>query len=197
VSEAYRAPSRIVLSARYTNLPLPERTTVDAGVPRFRWPSQKHLTPTRCGNCKARLLRSVAPTAEEPLVDVCCLYCSRVACELIADAMPRPMTAATFRALPITQPKRQKPRHPCADCGAQILRENVRCANCNAEHRAGKALATRIVMVLSKGVAMTAGELADTLGTDPGTLRDAISKARDGGRPIVRVGGKYRLGAPS
>jgi hypothetical protein len=97
-----------VLSPRSASLALPARTRPD-GVPSIRWPSQRHLAPRRCGNCNAALLRTVVPTAEEPMVDVECLYCSRVVVELRHDAAPAPMTPARFAALPTQQGKRGKP----------------------------------------------------------------------------------------
>lgn len=91
------------------SLPLPRFTTV-GGVQRYSWPSQRHLTPTHCDHCGARLLLSDIPTADAPLVDVSCLYCSRVACELAHDGLRRPMTPEEFRAQPTSQGRRGRLR---------------------------------------------------------------------------------------
>jgi len=74
--------------------------------PQFRWPSERDLVPTHCDNCQKWLLRQETPTASYPTVDVVCLYCTRVACELITDALPPRMTPAQFRALPVVQARR-------------------------------------------------------------------------------------------
>lgn len=76
----------VVLGRRYTNLPLPPRSTVE----RFYWPSERHLAPTHCGHCGAALLLGSVPTADAPLVDVDCLYCTRTACELAHDGLRGP-----------------------------------------------------------------------------------------------------------
>ena len=62
--------------------PIPEGTVRP---PQFRWPSERHKLPERCANCGARLLRGEVPSASYPTVDVGCLLCPEVACELVAD----------------------------------------------------------------------------------------------------------------
>lgn len=57
-------------------------------LPRYRWPSERHMVPPCCGHCGARLLRDDVPTTEHPVVDVVCLICSREVCELISDGLP-------------------------------------------------------------------------------------------------------------
>jgi hypothetical protein len=100
--------------------PIPEGTVAP---PRYRWPSQKHLTPRRCANCGAALLRTDVPTAEAPVVDVACLLCTRVACELIADRRPEP---------PRPEPL---PSSACRDCGARPGRSCYagRCSPCERQ----------------------------------------------------------------
>lgn len=60
--------------------PMPSPT-----LPRYRWPSERTKTPTHCGHCGGRLIASDIPTADQPITDVACWACSRVACELVSD----------------------------------------------------------------------------------------------------------------
>jgi hypothetical protein len=94
-----------VLSSNHNGKRLPRYSTVGR-VERFRWPSQKLLAPTHCGNCAARLLLGRIPTAVEPLVDVACMLCTRVACELASDAMRARPTRTPDDLAP---PKRGRP----------------------------------------------------------------------------------------
>lgn len=180
-----------VLSNRDARLLMPRYSTVN-GVGRYRWPSQKHLTPTHCGGCGARLLLADIPTADDPLVDVACLACSRVACELASDAMRQPLTAEQFRTLPQRR-RGSAPQHMCADCPRQILRENVRCRDCERTRRETQSVAARVVAALASGHAIRADALASQLGTTTDTLRHAIRQARQSGQPIVKGPQGYRL----
>src|SRR5688572_7656608 len=88
--------------------------------PQFHWPSERHMTPKWGSYCGARLLRSDVPTADDPLVDVPCLSCSRVACELVADgwAPARPLSEAARAALRLPERRGRPPKgelEPCSD----------------------------------------------------------------------------------
>lgn len=131
------------------------------GLPRFRWPLERHLTPTHCTNCGARLIVTDEPTASERLTDVACLMCSRVAAELISDLAPVPMTPEQFRALPIQQPKRGRPPSAVG------------------------TLVTRIVRLLGHGVPMTADVLADSLNISAEQARNAVGDARKQGHDVI------------
>lgn len=61
------------------------RQTPRQTLPQYRWPSERHLAPARCGHCGVALILTDVPTAAHPLADVSCWSCSRVACELIHD----------------------------------------------------------------------------------------------------------------
>lgn len=90
MSDFHRATTYGGLLPRAASRPL--STT---GLPQFRWPSERHLTPTNCAHCGARLLRGDIPTASYPTADVVCQLCSRTACELVLDgygARPIPQT---------------------------------------------------------------------------------------------------------
>ena len=68
--------------------PVPEGHTP---LPSFWWPSERHLTPKRCGHCGATLLLGDTPTAAYPSTFPTCISCSREACELKYDGTrPRP-----------------------------------------------------------------------------------------------------------
>ena len=179
-----------ILSPRYTSLPMPAVSTVDASTPSLYWPSEADRAPTHCGNCGARLLRAHVPTADAPLVDVDCLLCSRTACELKHESL-RPRQRVPF----VDEPRLPslKPRHPCADCGRSIQRSNVRCRDCHDAHREATGLTARIVVALGDGRPLPAAALARQLGTDHDTLRHAVRKARAQGRRIAMTAEGYRL----
>ena len=95
-----------VLSPSMANKPMPART-----VQRYRWPSERHLVPTRCGHdvCGGALVL-VPPTVDDPLSDASCINCARVGAELVADGFAdRRLTPAQFKALP-TLPRSGGPR---------------------------------------------------------------------------------------
>lgn len=140
------------------------------GLPRFRWPLERHLTPTHCTNCGARLIVTDEPTASERLTDVTCLMCSRVAAELISDLAPVPMTPEQFRALPIQQPKRGRP--PSMTEGSA---------------------ASRLIQLLSHGAPISTDTLSDVLGISLDAVRNAASDARKVGHDVIWVRGCYRL----
>jgi hypothetical protein len=54
---------------------------------RYRWPSERATLPTRCDHCGAALILGDVPTADYPVVDISCLFCSRLACELVHDGL--------------------------------------------------------------------------------------------------------------
>jgi biotin operon repressor len=207
MGEAYRAPSRVVLSARYTNMPLPQRSTVDAETPSIFWPSEAHLAPTHCGNCDARLLRAHVPTADSPLVDIDCLYCSRTAVELKHDSLRSRMTPAQFHALPTQQGRRTalpgpKPKpldqrisqRACPDCGAVIRSPYRRCRPCRTQHLTERGMVARLVVLLGHGEPRHANEIGRALGLTGGGVRKLIRRAQDSGRRVERTArGYYRL----
>lgn len=195
-----------LISPRSASLALPRYSTVGQ-VQRFRWPSEKSLTPTHCGNCRAALIASDIPTAESPLADVACLMCSVVACELIADAMPEPMTPERFRALPTEQGKRKATPGPkpkpvadrrsygaCVDCKAVIRAKHERCRGCQQRYIEENGQVARLVAALGDGTTRHVSEIGQMLGLTGGGVRKVIQRALDKGRPITRPSyGYYRL----
>lgn len=135
---------------------------------RFRW-SDRHLAPSVCAHCGARLIAADIPTASFPVSDLSCLMCGRVACELVADGWRRSITAAEFRALPHQQSRRPLKHEPTAD--------------------------ERMVRVLGHGQPMPARELAEALGVAVESLRALSQRARAAGYDVRCEDRAYHLEA--
>lgn len=193
-----------VLSARHAKIPLPRYSTAGQ-VERFLYPSQRHLTPTHCGHCKARLLLSRVPTADEPLVDVECLYCARVVCELASDNL-RPRVPS--HALPVEEVRRGRPPKPmpaprttpvkpCPSCGAAMTATHgvQHCLDCEKARRFDAGVQGRLLEILEAGgEPLHSQDLRDLLGVSDESLRTALTRVRQRGYPVVRSrGGRYSL----
>lgn len=187
-----------VLPQSAQSRPIPPQTH-----PQYRYPSERHLLPSRCGHCTARLVLGDIPTADAPVADVSCLYCARVCAELIHDGMRRPMTPEEWRALPAEQPKRGRtvktapaPRYhgSCADCGAGVSRfDATRCASCAGKRKAEDGLQGQLIVLLRDGP-MRAGSLAQAMAISADSLRGVIKRARARGHRIVQsTWGQYAL----
>lgn len=129
--------------------------------------SELHRAPSRCGNCGRRLILTEEPTAENRVVDVACLLCSRVACSIVWDSMPPRMTAEQFAALPSQQGHR--PRHPDG------------------------STAERIVAHLRSQGADDVQGLAYALGNPVASILNALVVARRTGHVITLRNGLYSL----
>lgn len=188
--ETIYAPSRP--TGRETVRPLPAG---HVRPPRFLWPSQRHMLPSRCRNCNALLLAPAPPTADDPIADVVCLMCSRVACELKADAMRKPLTAEEWQAPTDARLPTRRPIGACTDCdGPTSGGDHLRCGDCVQIDRQQSALATRLAMLLSDGVARRKADLTTALGVPDNSVRHALYRAKQRGVQIVRgKGGMYRL----
>lgn len=95
--------------------------------PRYRYPSERHLIPENCGHCGVRLLVSDAPTAEHCVVDLSCLLCSRIACELLYDGVPvatvtNPIVIDPTLCLDCEERPRATRRRVCARCASRKKR---------------------------------------------------------------------------
>ena len=101
--------------------PIPERTSL----PSFWWPSERHMTPKRCGHCGATLLLGDTPTASYPSTFPTCYSCSREACELKYDGTrPRPVPAEPAVVA-----------DPCIDCGEKPrCGRSPRCSRCRSRY---------------------------------------------------------------
>lgn len=134
---------------------------------RFRWPSERHLTPKNCSQCGARLIANDPPTASFPVTDVTCLLCGEAVCELVADGWRRPITAAEFKALPAQQGRRpvkgEMPAHE------------------------------RLVQILGHGQPMPRRELADALNVSASSIPQTVVRARAAGADVVGVDGVYQM----
>lgn len=184
--------------------PMPASTTTDLETPRLSWPSERHRLPTRCRHCTARLLLSPSdlPTATDPLHDVTCLLCSRVACQIKADGQRR----IPSRELPIDPPTRigrpptrigpvRPSGRPCVDCCEPVAADSRRCADCEGTRRLNEGVQGRLLAILEQGgEPLHHRELCDLLGVSHDSLRNAIRNARRRGYPILRSqGGRYSL----
>lgn len=145
--------------------PISTQTTADAA-PRLRWPSERALTPTHCAYCAARLLVTEYPPAECRLriVEIACLDCARVACELISDHAPVPMTPTQWRALPTDQGKRGRPRRHA---------------------RGDDSLPNRALALLRRWRTLHGEALAATLGCSVPVVRNAVTELRHRGYAIT------------
>lgn len=168
----------------------------------YRYPSQRHLTPTHCGNCGARLIAGDVPTADAPLADLTCLLCSRHACVLVHDTMRRPMTPAEWKVIPSEQSKVGRPegtftveRVACpGECGRLLdPRKQTHCRECNATLRAANALRTRVMLALDGGRPVHRTDLCLTLHITAYQLSNVVSNARHLGWRIAYADGFYTL----
>lgn len=194
----YRPPVRGSIA------PMPPRP------PQFRWDNEAKTAPgapTHCGNCGARLLRSDVPTADYPSVDVTCLYCSRVACELIYGATERPSLPPDEGPRKRGRPRKRKaepepvaqvPRRPsmarCPDCRDRFIQHSrARCQQCWVALRRARGIETQLVAFLRNSEPLPTRNLAAMLGCSTDSLRQIARRARAHGIPVVSVAKRYRL----
>lgn len=130
--------------------------------------SELHRAPSRCGNCGRRLILTEEPTAENRVVDVACLLCSRVACSIVWDNMPPRMTAERFAALPMQQGRRF------------------------VVHEDGTVVSRLLKHLTTRGADDAAG-LAYHLNVSVSSVLNAIVKVRRAGHVITLRNGLYSL----
>jgi hypothetical protein len=196
-----------VLAPTMRAIPMPSHSTTDATTPSLYWPSQADRMPTRCRHCTARLLVSPSdiPTATDPLHDITCLMCARVACQLQHDGLRDRIPS---RALPADAPARigrpptrmgrpvgtlAAPRHPCADCPTMVEADHERCRDCHNANRFTTSHAGRLVAILGDGVWRHRADLCLSLGVTVDGLKGAIDRARSAGHVVTYQRGFYRL----
>lgn len=170
-------------------------------VPRYRYPSERHLLPTRCAHCGARLVVSDRPTTDHPAADLDCLLCSRTACELIADGARGVLTAdspspARGRPPGIRPVSDRNIYQPCPQCDVQPVRKGTACCrDCERRRRLMSGITTRLLLLLADGEPVHHSDLTQQLGCTYDALRAAVKRLLRDGYDVGTSGrdGRYRL----
>lgn len=191
MTDTYRFPRRIALSARHTGLPMAEWPRVVYWSEREGnwWPGASRS----CPSCIGGYLTATPPIASTPGW-VSCIQCGREAAPVLHTRPP------AARSLPDDGPPRlgrpptrmgrppgtfTAPRRRCRDCPTMIDGDHERCRDCHNAHRFGVSAHGRLVEILEDGEPRRRDELCEALDITCHALKNAIDRARKAGYPVV------------